>query len=132
MNSEKAAGFFIVDDEEYLINCYREVLGYLGLEARFFTSSEEALSAAKTEKPAVVLTDYSMPKLNGVELARELTGSDPAVHVIIATGHMGEQYEELEEQIGEMDNVEMVAKPLKIREVLARVEEILQGGGSSQ
>lgn len=37
--------------------------------------------------PDILVTDYEMPGMNGVELASQITGKNPDVHVLIVTGH---------------------------------------------
>ena len=49
----------------------------------------------RSDKPAVVLTDYTMPEMNGAQLAKRLSELDPAVRVIVTTGHVGEVYDKL-------------------------------------
>ncbi len=117
---------FVVDDEGYQLACYRDALGDAELEARFFSSGAEALRAAGSCRPAVVLTDYTMPEMNGVELAKKLSELDRLVHVIVMTGHVGEVYDKLVAAAGEMPNVEIVAKPIKLKDLLARISEILE------
>jgi DNA-binding response OmpR family regulator len=64
--------------------------------------------------------------MNGVELAIKLRELDPKVHVIVMTGHVGEIYDNLIAATREMSNVEIVAKPIKLKDLLARINEILQ------
>ena len=117
---------FVVDDEGYQLACYRDALGDAEIKARFFASAGEALLAAGRYKPAVVLTDYTMPEMNGVELAKRLSELDQSVRVIIMTGHVGEIFDKLLATTREMTNVDVVAKPIKLMDLLARINEILE------
>ncbi len=126
MSDSAAVRVFVVDDENYQLVCYRNALGDAEIGARFFSSAIQALKAAGKDKPALVLTDYTMPEMNGLKLARKLSEMNPAVHVIIMTGHVGEVYDKLVAGAKSMANVEVVAKPIKLKDLLARINEILE------
>ena len=78
----------VVDDEEVLARWEQRVLTGLGYRVTIFTDSREALQAfrAKPEDFDLVLTDMTMPELNGAELAREMIGIRPGMPVILCSG----------------------------------------------
>ena len=53
---------------------------------------EQALAVARRERPAVVLTDLIMPRLNGVELARRIRQELPDTRIIIMSSHTEDTY----------------------------------------
>jgi len=79
----------VVDDEETVGEFMRELLGTWGLNATCTARPEEALELVRAEpsKFDVVITDQSMPRLTGLELARELHGVRADLPVILYTGH---------------------------------------------
>ncbi len=77
----------IVDDDEKVRVIVRENLkdhDFLPLEA---SSGEKAISYFKTEKPSLVLLDFQMPGMDGIETMRELKKIDPDVPIIFLTAH---------------------------------------------
>ncbi len=78
----------LVDDEPLIVAMATESLEALGYRVTGTTSSEEAL-ALFLEDPSrfdVVVTDLTMPKLNGEGLARQVLEGRPDVPVLICTG----------------------------------------------
>ncbi len=79
----------VVDDEEALAELSRRRLEELGYAPLAFTESRLALAAVQQE-PAhfdLVLTDYTMPHLTGIELAKEIRALRPDLPVILLSGH---------------------------------------------
>jgi DNA-binding response OmpR family regulator len=68
MNEE----IWIVDDERSILEALVTVLREHGLTVRGFCDPRRALEQALRDPPPVLLTDYAMPHLNGVDLARTL------------------------------------------------------------
>jgi len=87
--SPPAAGsILIVDDEKDIVFLIRQMLESLGYQVTARTSSLEALQAFENQpdKYDLVITDQSMPNMNGEELARRLTGIRPQLPVLLCTG----------------------------------------------
>ncbi len=75
----------IVDDDQAMCDMLVLQLKKRGFEASFFTASAEALEAVSREEYAVVVTDYHMPGMNGIELSERITANRPDVPVIVIT-----------------------------------------------
>jgi CheY-like chemotaxis protein len=82
------ARVLVVDDDRDLVESYRDVLELAGYEVLTALSGEAALDVARVEPPDVVLTDVSMPNMDGFELINrlraELGGRTPPVVVCSA------------------------------------------------
>lgn len=52
----------------------------------------EGLAHFKEHRPDIVITDITMPKMDGLDMARQVKSVDPAVPVILTTGHVKEQF----------------------------------------
>jgi len=78
-----------VDDEVFLVDIGVEILRSFGYQATGFTDSEEALHYLLAHAPKVdlVISDMTMPKRTGLELAQGLQQLDAPPPVIICTGH---------------------------------------------
>jgi len=71
----------VVDGLKHLLEAEFELIGTVG-------DGEALLQAAEKLKPDVIVTDVSMPRLNGIEAARRLKQSGSCSKVIILTMHM--------------------------------------------
>lgn len=76
-----------VDDHEELARLSCEILEMQGYRAACAYSAEEALNLFEKEKFDILVTDFRMEGMNGLELARQIHQRDPQVPVIIVTGY---------------------------------------------
>jgi len=78
----------LIDDEEQIIDIEQQILERLGYKVTPKTDSEEALMEFATlpERFDLVITDMTMPKLTGDQLARRLMDIKPDIPVILCTG----------------------------------------------
>jgi CheY-like chemotaxis protein len=60
---------FVVDDEHLIAGSLAAILNMHGYSATSFTSPLEALAAAQSRVPDLLITDVAMPGLSGVDLA---------------------------------------------------------------
>jgi PAS domain S-box-containing protein len=78
----------IVDDEESIARLEKQILERLGYEATVFLNSLDALQAFKTNPYNfdMVISDMNMPKMTGIELAKELIFIKPDIPIIVCSG----------------------------------------------
>ena len=79
----------LVDDEPALTGVFKQLLRRLNYEAIASNSAAEALGWFR-EKPTafdLVITDLTMPEMNGLEIAREVRTLRPDMPVVLATGY---------------------------------------------
>jgi CheY-like chemotaxis protein len=62
----------LVDDEPELLDLYTEVLELMDHRVLRAHDGREALEIAHTRRPDLVVTDWQMPRMNGVELCQNL------------------------------------------------------------
>lgn len=74
-----------LDDTVYLLSRYEDVE-----IAGAYTKPLEALGAAPAICPDVLFLDYSMPKMNGAELAKKVLALLPAARVVFVTAYAKE------------------------------------------
>jgi DNA-binding response OmpR family regulator len=121
----------VVDDELYVTQLLSFILRRVGDDVFTADEGQSACAMAHELVPDLVIADYQMPGLNGMDMARQLR-SDPAtaevpVLVLTARGHR------LSEQDVAGTNIRcMLAKPFSPRELLARVEEMIGPGRSTK
>lgn len=84
-----------IDDDEVMRNMVNRLLKRLGYQPTCMADPQEALAAfqaasAGEERFDVVVTDYNMPGLNGIELASAMHDLSPAVPVLLSSGYLQE------------------------------------------
>jgi CheY-like chemotaxis protein len=82
------ATILVVDDDPLILSSTSYLLQDLGQDVIEVASGEAALEVLRTgQKIDVLLTDFSMPKMTGVELATAARTLRPLLPVILATGY---------------------------------------------
>ncbi|MEW6266049.1 MAG: response regulator [Thermodesulfobacteriota bacterium] len=114
-----------IDDEEDLSAIYDSALSRLGYSVKSYTSSLEALEAfqSKPDDFDLVLTDQTMPKMIGLELARQIKLIRPDIPIILATGFVSEATEEQARLIG---IEQILPKPMKMAKLSETIKSVLE------
>ena len=116
----------VVDDEPALAEMTQQMLTGLGYSAFFRTNGLEALEAfghQPEEKPFdLVITDMTMPRFTGVDLARELSALRPEVPIILMTGYS----EKIDaDRAGKMGIGAFLLKPVSLNKLAVTVRTLL-------
>ena len=77
----------IVEDEPALAKNIAGFLSNCGYEARTTVTAEDALSELESFKPDVVLLDFNLPGLNGLNAIGLIHDVDPRIKIVMMTGH---------------------------------------------
>jgi len=79
---------YIVDDEPMLLDLNEAVLRSIGFDVRRFRAAEIAFEAYKAAAvpPAVIITDYSMHRMTGLELIENCRKLHPGQKVLMVSG----------------------------------------------
>ena len=92
METNSRPSVLLVDDEDMVITSIR---AFLRLETDYgvhgFTSPEEAVKMMETHPVDVVVTDYLMPKMNGIQLLGKAKALQPEAARVLLTGHADKQ-----------------------------------------
>ena len=116
----------IVDDVPDNLSVLHDALDESGYTVLLATSGEAALARAVQALPDIVLLDAMMPGMDGFEVARRLKAAPQTAHIpiIFMTGLTETEY-----LVAALDagGVDYVTKPIKPKEVLARMQVHLQG-----
>lgn len=113
---------FIVDDDDAVRDSLGALVESAGLTTESFASGTRFLDAIGPERTGCVLLDVQMPDLGGLEIQERLAASQPALRVIIITGHGDVPMAVTTMKKGAMDFIE---KPFKEDELLGLVERML-------
>ncbi|HAI11269.1 MAG TPA: response regulator [Phycisphaerales bacterium] len=114
----------VVDDETHILHVVSLKLTRAGYDVITAEDGEEALEMALEELPDVVITDFQMPIMTGLELCiqmrqHETTANTPAL-MLTARGFGLD-----DDQLRQTNIVDVLSKPFSPREVLSRVEKLL-------
>ena len=82
-----SAAILIIEDEIVLAKNMRTYLERNGYEVRCTESAEEGLAALEVFRPDVVLLDFNLPGIDGLQAMARIRAYDAAVRVIMVTGH---------------------------------------------
>jgi CheY-like chemotaxis protein len=116
----------VVDDEDMVADFMRELLRGWGLEVTAVSGVEPAreVFAAAPQRFDLVLTDHTMPRMTGLELARGLRAVRPGLPVIVFSGCADVIPESQLAQAG----VELLQKPIDEAALLAALRKHLKEG----
>ena len=119
----------VVDDDPVIADLVAFRLGRLGLTVSVESDGEAGLAAARQLHPDLVVLDWMMPRMNGLEVCRALrSDADPALArtpVLLLTAKAQEPDLERGFAAGATD---FVAKPFSTRELVSRVTAALPPG----
>ncbi|MBI5301412.1 MAG: response regulator transcription factor [Chloroflexi bacterium] len=112
----------IVDDEPQIVQLARDYLERAGFAALTAYDGKAALSAARREKPDLIVLDLGLPELDGLDVTRALR-KESSVPIIMLTAR-GEETDKL---VGlEIGADDYVVKPFSPKELVARVRTVLR------
>lgn len=77
----------VVDDELPVMQLCARVLELGGYQVDGFTRAEEALARLRSAPADLLVVDYRMPGVSGLELARRARAARPGLPVMLITGH---------------------------------------------
>lgn len=114
----------VADDEAHILHVVSLKLKNAGYEVLTAVDGEEALELCRSERPDLVITDYQMPFLTGLEFCNKLRESDetkgiPAI-MLTARG-----FDLDPDEMTTAGIMSVLAKPFSPREMLEKVKELL-------
>lgn len=77
----------VVDDNELLCRMACDILHTEGYHAVAATSAAEAIEALESQSFDLLVTNFAMPGMSGLELARAMRNKDPELPVIVMTSY---------------------------------------------
>ena len=115
----------VVEDETDIAELLRHVFTREGFLVGVAHDGLTALEAARQEKPDLVVLDWMLPELSGIDVLKELRGRNEtrAVPVILLTARR----EEIDRVLGlELGADDYVTKPFSSRELVLRIRGLLK------
>lgn len=115
------AEILVVDDDDVIRETLQELLS-ADYSCQTADTAEEALAKLEAQRFDVVLTDISMPGLNGMELLQRVVENYPGTPVIIISGHSDQEQAERLLSRGASD---FLLKPFRLEVVEASVKRAI-------
>lgn len=127
----------IVDDEPVITMMISTKLTALGCKVHTARNGQEGLDLAIRHIPLVIVTDYEMPRLTGLQMAQQLKANPATAEIpvimLTARGHRVQPSEMATTNIQHL-----TAKPFSAKELLSIVQDLMaseiarRGGAASQ
>ena len=122
--NRKSPLILAVDDETHILHVVRMKLANAGYQVITAEDGQEALELALEHSPDLIITDYQMPYLTGLELCLELkkheqTAATPALMLTARGFNLADKY------IGQTNITGVISKPFSPRQILARADELI-------
>ncbi|MCU0617224.1 MAG: response regulator, partial [Gemmatimonadaceae bacterium] len=121
--SDATACCLIVDDEAPLRAVLRRILEQQGMRCRDAASGAEAIRMLEAEPAALVLSDYHMPEMDGVQLLGVIRERWPDTAVVMVTGVSDV---DLAVQCLASGAMDYVTKPFRVEEIRGRLGQALE------
>jgi two-component system phosphate regulon response regulator PhoB len=119
------ARVMVIEDEESLCALLEYNLGKEGYKVSLVTDGEEALFAIEDEKPDLILLDWMLPHVSGIEICRQIRVrpdvKDTPVIMLTARGEEDDRIRGLETGADDY-----LTKPFSMTELLARIRAVLR------
>lgn len=119
----------VVDDDRAVRESLRRSLSFNGYTVDLAEDGVEALDAIANERPDAVVLDVMMPRLDGLEVCRQLrsTGDDLPILVLTARDSVSERVSGLDAGADDY-----LPKPFALEELLARLRALLRRTGPEE
>jgi two-component system, OmpR family, KDP operon response regulator KdpE len=127
-NDHQKAKILIVDDEPQITRVLRTALSTQGYSLRIAANGVEGMEAVHEWKPDLVVTDVSMPEMNGIELCREIRAVSEVPIIVLSVRNQ----EALKIEALDVGADDYVTKPFSIQELQARVRAQLRRSLSAE
>ena len=115
----------IIDDQYDILEILKYNLLHEGYEVKIFFNAVDALKYINGDNTDLVITDWMLPEMDGLELCRNLKMSQSTrdIPLVMLTGKSDEIDAVTALEVGAED---YITKPIRIRELLSRVKKILR------
>jgi two-component system OmpR family response regulator len=113
----------VVDDEPSIVDAVATALRYEGFDVQEASTGREAIEAARRFEPDLIVLDWMLPDIDGIEVGRRLRAQGFKTAVLFLTAKDGTENKVEALRAGGDD---YVTKPFSLAEVVARAQAILR------
>lgn len=115
----------IVDDEPAVASLIADSVKLQGHDPVVTSNSQEVMDLLERERPDAVFLDIVMPRLNGIEVLRQIRQRSQTLPVIVITGHASREQTEEAKRLGVTD---LIKKPYVLNQVDEALTHLKAGG----
>lgn len=112
----------VVDDDSILLQVIKRILKREGILAHCVESGKEALEKIRERTFSLMITDFNMPGVDGLELSRKGLEIAPQMSIIIGTGGTSP---DITLQAKEIGISKVLSKPFLSHELLETIREVM-------
>ena len=128
MDNYKTKKIIVVDDETMMLSTLKMLLSIEGFNnAQFFDSPKNALAAIQENIPDLIISDFMMPDMNGIEFLSEAKKLCPDISMILLTGYADK--ENAIKAINEVGIYKYIEKPWDNEDLLLNIRNGLERSG---
>lgn len=123
-NRRSARRVLVVDDERLIAETLAEILEAEGFEVRVACSGSDAVEAAQTMCPDILIADVLMPDMNGVETAIAIRSICPATQILLFSGQAATS-DILNRARSEGHHFQLLPKPIHPMQLLSAIDKLV-------
>lgn len=126
MSSPEPPAIIVIDDEQELVSIFKEFLERTGYNVISFTDPFIALEYFKNNpnNHSLVITDFRMPRLNGLVLAKNIRMMNDKIRIFLMTAFdMGDLYDKSEFTEAKIDKI--LQKPIRFSYLKGIIKEAI-------
>ena len=120
--AQSVLSVLLVEDEPVLAKNIRAYLVRYGYEVRIATTAEVGLAELSAFKPDIIVLDFNLPGMNGLEALAKIHAIHRQVKVIMMTGHGSIDLAVKAMRAGAAD---FVTKPISVSNLRQKMEQIV-------
>lgn len=122
MNKTVTIKLLAIDDDPQTLTLISDALEEEGLEILTAQDADVGFELFQQARPKIVLLDFVMPKISGMEMIERIVAADPAANVVVITGHYSTESAIEAIQKGACD---YLSKPLDLQRLRARIASVV-------
>lgn len=117
------ATILVIDDNQKLLDMLRRTLGYEGYRVLTAASGREALETIGVQRPDLLVLDWLMPDLDGIDVVTRLRSLSDEIPILMLTARDAVEHRVEGLSSGADD---YLVKPFATAELLARIQALLR------
>ena len=124
MSSDQGPHVYVVDDEHVVASTLAAILQMHGFAAKFFTCPLEALTAARSKAPDLLVSDVEMPGISGIDLAILMKAQYPRCKILLLSGQVT-TLNLLQQARAQGHNFDLLLKPVPPTEFVLEIRKMV-------
>lgn len=119
----KQVTVLLVDDDQFVLDSLSTLIGILGHNTITSNNAHKALAILETKSPDLIITDFKMPEMNGIEFLRKVHENYPEKPVIMMTAYAEVDVAIEALKLGAFD---FIIKPYKTEQITQTIDKAVR------